>query len=178
MNASSEACADVVTGLGHMDPETVFRAQYEGVARAIFRVIRDAGRAEELAVEVFMRWLKTRPAGYENPDGWLYRAAVRISLDELRHRARRSQYEKLSRLIRPSPTPEEISVAGQEQDAVRQVLGSIDGRQAELLLLRNQGFSYEELAAALNLNPASVGTLLSRAQNAFRKEYIRRYGEK
>jgi RNA polymerase sigma-70 factor, ECF subfamily len=34
------------------------------------------------------------------------------------------------------------------------------------------------LAAALKLNPASVGTLLSRAQQAFRKEYIQRYGER
>ena len=35
------------------------------------------------------------------------------------------------------------------------------------------GFS---LAAALELNPASIGTLLTRAQDAFRKEYIKRYG--
>jgi RNA polymerase sigma-70 factor (ECF subfamily) len=34
-----------------------------------------------------------------------------------------------------------------------------------------------ELAAALELNPASVGTLISRAQQAFRKEFIQRYGE-
>jgi RNA polymerase sigma-70 factor (ECF subfamily) len=45
-----------------------------------------------------------------------------------------------------------------------------------MLILRSQVFSYEELAATLNLNPASVGTLLSRAQQAFRKEYTRRYG--
>jgi RNA polymerase sigma-70 factor (ECF subfamily) len=46
-----------------------------------------------------------------------------------------------------------------------------------LLLLRSHGLSYGELASALHLNPASVGTLLSRAQDAFRKEYIKRYGE-
>jgi RNA polymerase sigma-70 factor (ECF subfamily) len=45
------------------------------------------------------------------------------------------------------------------------------------LLLRSNGLSYEEVANALELNPASVGTLLSRAQQAFRKEYIKRYGE-
>jgi RNA polymerase sigma-70 factor (ECF subfamily) len=46
-----------------------------------------------------------------------------------------------------------------------------------LLLLRGQGLLYEELAAALSINPASVGTLLSRAKAAFRKEYVKRYGE-
>ena len=51
-------------------------------------------------------------------------------------------------------------------------------RQTELLLLRHDGASYEELASTLELNPASVGTLLSRAQQAFRKEYLKRYGER
>ena len=58
------------------------------------------------------------------------------------------------------------------------MLAVIDRRQAELLLLRSQDLSYEEVASTLEMNPASIGTLLSRAQNAFRKEYIKRYGEK
>jgi RNA polymerase sigma-70 factor (ECF subfamily) len=174
----SEVFAEIdITG-GRADFETVFLAQYARIARVVFSVIQDAGRAEELAVEVFIRWSRLPQHRDDSPDGWLYRTAIRIGLDELRHRARQSRYEALSRLIRPSPTPEEISVANQEQKAVRQVLGSIRRRHAELLLLRNRGLSYGELASALSLNPASVGTLLSRAQNAFRKEYIRRYGEK
>jgi RNA polymerase sigma-70 factor (ECF subfamily) len=65
----------------------------------------------------------------------------------------------------------------EEQEQVRTVLAALDSRQAELLLLRSSGLSYEEVAAALDLNPASVGTLLSRAQQSFRKEFIKRYGE-
>ena len=57
------------------------------------------------------------------------------------------------------------------------VLSAIARRQAQLLVLRSDGFSYDELASTLDLNPASVGTLLARAQQAFRKEYIKRYGE-
>jgi RNA polymerase sigma-70 factor (ECF subfamily) len=178
VDASSEVCADVGIDCEGADLEAVFRAEYEGVARAIFRIILDAARAEELAVEVFIRWSKTGRAENQNAGGWLYRTAVRIALDELRFRARRRRYESLSRLISPSPTPEQIHVAAEDRDSVRKVLGSLRRREAELLLLRNQGFSYEEIAGALRLNPASVGTLLSRAQVAFRKEYIKRYGEK
>ncbi len=58
------------------------------------------------------------------------------------------------------------------------MLAGLDPRQAELLLLRSSGLSYNEVAAALELNPASVGTLIARAQQAFRKEYIRQYGER
>ena len=89
---------------------------------------------------------------------------------------RQSRYERLSSFVRRSPTPEELLATRQEWERVRFLLTVIDRRQTELLVLRSQGFSYEELAATLNLNPASVGTLLSRAQQAFRKEYTRRYG--
>jgi RNA polymerase sigma-70 factor (ECF subfamily) len=74
------------------------------------------------------------------------------------------------------PTPEDIRSAAQEQERVRAVLAAIESRQAEMLVLRSDGLSYQELACAMELNPASVGTLLSRAQGAFRKEYIKRYG--
>lgn len=56
------------------------------------------------------------------------------------------------------------------------MLAALAPRQTELLILRASGLSYDELAAALELNPASVGTLLARAQRAFRKEYLNRYG--
>jgi RNA polymerase sigma-70 factor, ECF subfamily len=56
------------------------------------------------------------------------------------------------------------------------VLNAIDARRAELLLLRSHGLDYEEIACALGVNPNSIGTLLSRAQQAFRKEYLKRYG--
>ena len=56
------------------------------------------------------------------------------------------------------------------------MLGSLKPDQIALILLRADGLSYAELAAALHLNPGSVGTLLSRADQAFRKEYVHRYG--
>ena len=99
-----------------------------------------------------------------------------MALDELRAQARRNRYEPLLRLIGRAATPEELHHQGQEQERVRAVLGVLSPRQAELLVLRNEGVSYEQLAAALTLNPASIGTLLSRAQEAFRKEYVKRYG--
>jgi DNA-directed RNA polymerase specialized sigma24 family protein len=42
-----------------------------------------------------------------------------------------------------------------------------------LLALRYSGLSYDEIAAALGLRKSSIGTLLSRAEDAFRKEVTR-----
>jgi len=159
------------------DLETIFHAQYERIARVIAGVIKDPARAEELAVEVFLKWSRTPKAQGENAEGWLYRTALRSGLDELRRQTRRSRYERLVDFVRGTRTPHELFVAGEEQQRVRLVLSVLEPREAELVLLRGQGFSYEELAAALELNPASIGTLLGRAQKAFRREYVQRYGE-
>ena len=176
VDALSEALVETKPHEAWLDIETVFRAQYGRMVRVIARVIRDPARAEELAVEVFLKFSKSRKAQRDNVEGWLYRAAVRTGLNELRRQMRQERYERLVALVRRSPTPEELLAARQEQDRVRRILAALDPRQAELLVLRSQGLSYEELAAALKLNPASVGTLLSRAQQAFRKEYVKRYG--
>ena len=176
MNASSEVVARGETIEARFDLETIFRAQYERMTRVIARVVRDPARAEELAVEVFLKLWRNPQAQDGNTEGWLYRAAVRTGLDELRRQTRRTHYERLFGFVRRVPTPEELLAGTEEQERVRLVLSVIARRQAELLLLRSQGLTFDEVASALDLNPASVGTFLSRAQHAFRKEYIKRYG--
>ena len=159
------------------DFEATFRAHYARVARVIARVIRDPARSEELAVEVLWKLWRTPAAHGEQAGGWLYRTAVRTGLNELRSRGRVQRHEQLAKATPSGLNPEQAHAAAQQQEHVRAVLAALDPRQAELLLLRGSGLSYAELAATLELNPASVGTLISRAQQAFRKEYIQRYGE-
>lgn len=167
---------------GDAELEIVFRAQYERIARVIAGVIRDPARAEELAVEVFLKWARHPAAHGESAEGWLYRTALRMALNDLRTELRRSRYESVfaflsSYLLKRAPSPEQISVAKEEQDQVRVVLSRINRRDAELLLLRHSDFTYGEIADSLHLKRASVGTLLSRAEQAFRKEFIKLYGE-
>jgi RNA polymerase sigma-70 factor (ECF subfamily) len=181
VNARS-AVESVRTSDAGFDFEATFQAHYGRVARVIQGVVRDHARAEELAVEVFVKLWRSPKAHGDNVNGWLYRTAIHRALDELRRRERRGRYEPLFGFLKPVPTPpvptpEELRATWEEQDRVRRVLASIEPRAAELLLLRGQGLSYEEVASALDLNPASVGTLLSRAQEAFRKEFVKRYGQ-
>src|ERR1051326_1478264 len=93
------------------DVEAVFHAQYGRVARIVASVIRDPARAEELAVEVFLKWSRTPMTQGENVEGWVYRAAIRVGQNELRSRVRQSKYERLFTLVRPNPTPEELVTA-------------------------------------------------------------------
>lgn len=176
MNATDEVIAGMSAATAAFDLETVFRAKYPRIARAIARVVGDPARAEELAVEVFLKLWRNPQAQGPQTEAWLYRVAVRTGLDELRRRTRRARFENLIGLQPPTPTPEEIHSATEGRQRVREVLASMSSRDSELLVLHSHGLSYEEMALALKLKPASVGTLLSRAQQAFRKSFVRRYG--
>jgi RNA polymerase sigma-70 factor (ECF subfamily) len=157
--------------------EIIFSAQYERIARVIGRVIHDQARAEELAVDVFLKWWRNPLAKEAQTEGWLYRTAIREALDELRRQSRRSRFERLFGILRDAPpTPEHLYSASARQQRVRTVLAALNRRQTELLILRSEGLSYQELAVSLDVNPGYVGSLLSRAQDAFRKEYTKRYG--
>lgn len=161
------------------DPEfdAMFAAQYSRIARVLARVVRDPGRAEELAVDVFLKWWRRAGARGDGAAGWLYRSAVRLGIDELRRDARRGKYERLIGRSRGSPaTPEDVRSSEDERRRVRSVLARLRRRDAALLLLRADDLAYDEIGVALGLAPSSIGTLLKRAQNAFRNEYVRRYG--
>jgi len=177
VNALNEALDAMQSGAAGVDLEAVFEGQYKRISRAIAVIIHDPSRAEELAVEVFLKWSRNGATYGPNARGWLYKTAVRMALDELRRAARRDRFEGLLTSTQNPPTPHAVLSAKQDEERVRAVLAAMPCRQAEMLLLRSQGFDYAGLAAALDLNPASIGKLLSRAQQAFRKEYVKRYGE-
>ena len=174
---SPSTVSDVLEGQqAPQDFETLFHLHYDRIARAIARIVGDTGCAEELAMEAFWKFWQTPQAHGEKAVGWIYRTAINLGLYELRRRGRHARFQRMLRLGGPA-TPEEIRAAREEQEQVRRVLAGIRPREAELLLLRNDDFSYEELAAVLGLNPGSVGTLIARARVAFRKEFVKLYGE-
>jgi RNA polymerase sigma-70 factor, ECF subfamily len=177
VNASHEAAIQTDAGERPADLESIFAEQYRPITRAIASVLQDPGRAEELAVEVFLKWSVKAGGHASGAKAWLYRTASRMALDELRRQGRRQRYETLVSANPGLPNAEAMFSARESEQRVRMVLAAISRSKAQLLLLRSQGFDYAELASTLGLNAASVGKLLSRAEQAFRKEYVKRYGE-
>jgi RNA polymerase sigma-70 factor (ECF subfamily) len=177
MNASSEPIAAASFQSPNPDFSDLFQLHYRRVAQVIARVVQDSGRAEDLAVEAFWKLWRNPNAQLGNPGAWLYRAAANLALDELRRRQRWEKYLRLLPVRTSSKTPEQLHAADREREQVRRVLSALKTRDAELLVLRSEGLSYEEIAEALEVSATSIGTLLRRAQQAFRKEYVKRYGE-
>jgi RNA polymerase sigma-70 factor (ECF subfamily) len=160
------------------DIAALFAAHYAPLTRLICRVVGDAGCAEELASEAFWRLHRNPPASDGNPMGWLCRTGLRLALDHLRKRKRRAHYEALAPVGGDVENPEQVLEQRERQARVRQVLAALKPDQAALLVMRSEGYRLAEIAGALRLHPNSVGTLLARADAAFRKEFVRRYGER
>lgn len=159
------------------DFDTLFAGFYRRLARLLYRITGDFGRAEEVASEAFWRLYAKPPAAGTNLEGWLYRTGLRLALDQLKKDHRRVRYEALASAFGFAASPHQVLQQTNERERLRQVFGALKPDHVALILLRADGLSYMELAAALHLKLTSVGTLLARAEEAFRKEYVRRYGQ-
>lgn len=177
MNALDTTAVPVgTTAAGHRF-DLLFQTHYGRLARVVGRIVHDQARAEEIAADVFVKWQRHPAAHGDGAEGWLYRTAVRQALDAWRRGQRWARVEQvLVRLGVPPRTPEDLHAEDVERRQVRTVLASLRRRQATILLMWAEDLSYAEIAAAAGIQPSSVGSLLRRAQDAFKKEYEARYG--
>jgi RNA polymerase sigma-70 factor (ECF subfamily) len=156
--------------------DATFLEHWTPICRMLVRLVGDHAEAQDLALETFWRLASRQPVLQKesNLGGWLYRVATNLGLNALRARKRRQHYEldagKWEIETRVSD-PAQIVADEEERARVRAVLATMDARQAQLLTLRYSGLSYAELAAALNIAPTSVGTLLARAEREFEARY-------
>jgi len=165
-------------GQAGIDFEAVFQQHWEPVCAVIYRMVGDWAEAEDLALEVFLQ-LHTHPPAQAGSQlgGWLYRVATNRGLNALRSQGRRSRYEAEAAIQdaaqRPTDDPAGTLEREQERRQVQAVLAAMKPRAAQLLILRQAGQSYAEIAQALSLAPGSVGKLLARAEADFARRYRR-----
>jgi RNA polymerase sigma-70 factor (ECF subfamily) len=157
--------------------ERLFHRHYDRVFHLLHQLMGNPEEAEELAQEVFIR-LHRRPLPRGDPrgdnvSGWLYRVATNLGYNALRGRKRRErrEYEAMRNTPLAAPSAAAEAEAAVREREVRAALACLKPRQGQLLLLRQMGFSYRELADALDVSPSSIGTLLARAERAFRDAY-------
>ena len=152
--------------------EALFERHYDMVYGVLFRLTGTRAEAEDLAQEVFLKLYMRPLRSTENVAGWLYRVAVNTGYNALRSSHRREQRERIAARDQEHPPTPETEVSRVElQREVRAALSKIPPRAAKMLILREMGFSYRELADIVNVAPGSVGKLLSRARQAFEKAY-------
>ncbi len=150
-----------------MDLETAFDAYHDSLYRYVVRLVGDAELAADAAQEAFLRLAERPPRTFDNLKAWLYTVATNYAFDTLKVSRRRSAILSGSPFRAPvsdvGPAPD-ISLERQERvQTVRAALDQLREKERATLLMRAEGFSYREIAAALEISSNSVGVVAARA---------------
>lgn len=170
-----------VSGGDTMSFDTLFYRHYDRVYGILFRLVGNRAEAEDLTQETFIRLhdhaTQRRGQADDNTGAWLYRVATNLGYNALRDRRRQWTYDT-ALVPLGDGTIEQAVVREQEAAAVRMALATLRPRDAQLLVLRATGFSYQECGDICGVAAGSVGTLLARAAESFRQAYAGVSGDK
>jgi RNA polymerase sigma-70 factor, ECF subfamily len=152
------------------DLTQLFEQYYESLVRMLYRRVGDRDRAEDLAQETFARAVAAPP---NNPRPWLFAVALNLVREDGRRSATRGRKLELLRAEQDQPAngPDAELERKEEAERIRAALATLNERDREALLLRAEGFDYEEIAATLGLAKGAIGTTLARARRRLVEAY-------
>ncbi len=137
----------------------------------------DPAQAEDLAQEVFVRAMESPPA---NPRPWLFAVALNLARDGGRAAVRRERHLALlaGEHAGEHAAPADEALEREERvAAVRAALDLLTETDRSALLLKAEGLSYDEIAAALGLAKGAIGTTLARARRRLVEAYRAQEGQ-
>lgn len=152
------------------DLAELFQLYHAPLVRMLYRRTGDRDQAEELAQETFARAVAAPP---DNPRPWLFAVALNLVREDGRRAVRQGRRLQLLRAETPDAAPGADALFDQQEarDAVRSALATLTDRDREALLLKAEGFNYEEIAATLGLARGAIGTTLARARRRLVEAY-------
>lgn len=151
------------------DLTELFEQYYGSLVRMLYRRTGDRDRAEDLAQETFARAVAAPP---NNPRPWLFAVALNLVREDGRRALRQGRRLELLRTDdRGEQGPESDYERNERSAAVHAALATLTERDREALLLKAEGFNYEEIAATLGLSKGAVGTTLARARRRLVEAY-------
>jgi RNA polymerase sigma-70 factor (ECF subfamily) len=154
----------------------------------LFRLTSDAEEARDLTQETFLRAFQNinRFRGDASLKTWIYRIAINQARNRWRWWRRRRRDvtvsldatddhrdQPLAATLPGSdaPSPEEETLAREREMQLREALDGLRRSYREAVILRDvEGFSYEEIAATLQLSIGTVKSRISRGRLELRRK--------
>ncbi len=163
--------------------EQLYARYRERIEAFILGRVRDHGRAEDIAQEVFMSALRRLRANEQEIafKPWIYEIAKNACIDEFR-RAQRSREVSLDAdeslngdrgaLLSIAPSPPAAVENKQRLDDLRGAFGGLSDVHHKLLVMRElEGLSYDEIGSRMGMSRQVVESTLFRARRKLSAEY-------
>ncbi len=156
-----------------MDVAALYQEHREGLFRYLSRLSGDPDLASDAMHEAFVRIQERPPRQTENLKAWLYTVATNVVRDVTRARThhRSLLVARPERTVADAPVDPALAVEREERKVrVRQALAALSSKERTTLLMREEGFSHREIAAAVGTTTKSVGTLIARSLDKLARE--------
>jgi RNA polymerase sigma-70 factor (sigma-E family) len=140
----------------------LFVDDYDRVVRTVFLIVRDQGRAEEIAQEAFLQLLRnwTRVSGHDRPEAWLRRVAIRMAVRSIKRD--RTLARALLRVVPDQHSPPA------DADASADVLDAVatlpPQQRAAVVLFYYEDRPVEEVAQILDCSASTARVHLHKAR--------------
>lgn len=154
------------------DFDALYARLHAPLLRYVERLVGDRDAAEDLVQEAFVRLLRRPDLDGEDARLWIFTVATNLVRDRGRAATRRQRLLAAGTVEQPSINlPDEDLERAERIRTVRTALDALPERDRLMLLMREEGFRYSEIAEALNVSASSVGTLIARALKRFTEVY-------
>ncbi|HEY8987089.1 MAG TPA: sigma-70 family RNA polymerase sigma factor [Streptomyces sp.] len=151
------------------DAVHVFARARPGLLRIAGRILRDAGDAEDVIQEAWLRWQCTDRAAVANPFALLRTTTVRLAVNVLQSARRRHEASATPWLPDTTDTGVTPEAVAERQDAVERavllLLRTLTAKQCAAYVLREGfGYAYDRIGELLGMSAANARKQVSRAQ--------------
>lgn len=165
---------------GAPDYAKLYTEHHEAIRRYIYRHVGDPWLADELASETFEKAISAERRGVgvrSNHRSWLYQIAKNLTVDYYRARgaAKRGKSVGLDDVFVVPTEDQTASVADREvlRGVIAEAIGSVSGRHIDVVMMRLQGYSENEIAEELDMPIGTVKSKKHRGYEVMRKVLLR-----
>lgn len=153
--------------------ENLFREYYPLLCHYALRFVKDTDQAEEIVQELFCQLWENRKdlKIHTSLKAYLYKATYFNSLQVLRKRGVKTQYEEYIKNNKPENSFPIDSVEEKEiYNIVTRTLSNLPDRCSQIFKMsRFEGLKYQEIADKLSISVKTVEANMGKALKAFRK---------
>jgi len=147
-----------------MDFDTLYKTQFCDLEKFCLKWTGNIDIARDITQESFTKLLQKTTSSaliIDNPKAWVYKVAYNDCINHIKFSKRFTPIETIANHSIIENTDKSSNTERLLQ--VQNALTKLNNKEKALIILYKYGFTYNEMANVIEMNPASVGKTLTRA---------------